>query len=153
MIQNILNLVGKNSLIGNLIVSARQLNLEFNVTNSDDGKQYIASLTEIFEFGMSLRPEVGFCYLNEKEARNYTFDNQGKFISILMEISQTMQPLCLFNHIDERQWTYVFVLMNSADIIPLFQQAKPNDYFLSNTQGQLMLAAKWHDFSYITQSS
>ncbi|WP_277074155.1 hypothetical protein, partial [Simonsiella muelleri] len=60
MIQNILNLVGKNSLIGNLIVSARQLNLEFNVTNSDDGKQYIASLTEIFEFGMSLRPEVGF---------------------------------------------------------------------------------------------
>ena len=57
MIQNILNLVGKNSLIGNLIVSARQLNLEFNVTNSDDGKQYIASLTEIFEFGMSLRSQ------------------------------------------------------------------------------------------------
>ena len=153
MIQNILNLVGKNSLIGNLIVSARQLNLEFNVTNSDDGKQYIASLTEIFEFGMSLRPEVGFCYLNEKEARNYTFDNQGKFISILMEISQTMQPLCLFNHTDEHQWTYVFVLMNSADIIPLFQQAKPKRLFFYPTlKGQLMLA-HWHDFSYITQSS
>lgn len=149
MIQNILNLVGKHSLIGSLIQTARQLNIAFNVTNSDDGRQYIASLTEIFEFGMSMRPTVGFCYLNEQEAESYSFENNGKLVSILLDISQTPQPLCLFHHTDDHQWTYVFVLMNAADIIPLFQHAKPNDYFISNAQGQFMLASNWHDFSFV----
>lgn len=150
MIKNIQNLVGKDSLIGHLITVAQQLGLEFSVTSSENGKQYIASLTELFEFGMSMRPEVGFCYANERESESYTFDNNGKLVSILMDISQSQQPLCLFNHIGEKPWTYVFVLLNALDVIPLFQQAKPCDYFLSNTQGQFMLAANWRDFSFVS---
>ncbi len=149
MIQNILNLVGKDSLLGHLITVSRQLNLDFNLTNSEDGAQYISSLSERFEFGISMRPEVGFYYPTERESESYTFDNKGKFASILMDISQSNQPLCLFNHVGEYSWTYVFVLFNPSDIIALFQQAKPCDYFLSNTQGQFMLAANWRDFSYI----
>lgn len=151
MIQNILNLVGKDCLIGHLITTARALGVEFSVTSSDKGQQYIASLTEHFEFGMGLRPEVGFCYANECEAENHLFENQGKWVSLLMDISQSEQPLCLFNHLGERAWTYVFVLMNPCDVITLFQKAKPCDYFLSNVQGQFILASNWHDFSFVAK--
>lgn len=149
MTQHILSLVGKDSLIGNLIVVARTLGLEHEVTSAEQGKQYIASLAERFEFGMSMRPEVSFAYHNEREAEVQTFAHNGRLVSLLMDISQTEQPICLFNHLGMESWTYVFVLMNPEDVIPLFQHAKPCDYFLSNTQGQFMLAANWHDFSFV----
>lgn len=151
IIQNIFNLVGKDSLLGNLIAVARQLHLEFTLTNSEHGKQYIASLSEHFEFGLGLHPEVGFCYDNECEAEHYTAHNHGQFASTLLSISQTEQPLCLFNHLGDKAWTYVFVLLQPADMITLFQHAQPCDYFLSNTKGQFILASNWHQFSFVSQ--
>lgn len=148
-IQNILNLVGKNSLLGHLIVTAQHLNMPFSLTSADNGQQYIASLGEYFEFGFGVRPEVLFCYSNEQTSERQIFDDSNNFLSLLLQISRTQQPICIFNHIGDEAWTYVFVLQNAHDLVVLFQHAQPNNYFMSNPQGDFMLAVNWHDFSFI----
>lgn len=146
--QKILNLIGKDSLIGFLAISAQKLNISFEIVGSESGRAYIDSLYDIFEFAQTVRPEVTYCIRSGQEARVDTFDSPIKLDLIISEIARGQEPICIFNHISGRRWTYVFVLHHPEDLPNLFKQAQPNDYFMSDAQGNFMLAANWHDFSY-----
>ena len=148
MVQQILNLLGDDTLIGYLAHSARKLNMLFEIIDSGKGQEYIDSLHHIYEFGAGLRPETGFSFRSGQSARVETFDNAVKFDALLRQLAQNPHPICIFNHLGERSWTYVLVLHNPDDLPVLFRQAQPADYFVSDTQGTFLLAANWHDFSF-----
>lgn len=149
MLYKILNLIGKDSLVGSLIVAAQELELAFDVIGADKGAEYIDSLNEIFLFGQNLRPDVAYSLRSHTEARRESFENTIKLDLLLNEIARSDRPICLFNHLSERAWTYVFVLHHAEDLPALFKHARPADYFISDTQGGFMLASDWQGFSYV----
>nr|UOP04648.1 hypothetical protein LVJ77_10620 [Conchiformibius kuhniae] len=146
--QQMLNLLGDDSLIGYLAQTARKLNIAFDVVDGGKGREYIDSLHHIYEFGAGLRPEAGFSFRSGREAQVETFDNALKLNALLKQLARNPDPLCVFNHLGEHPWTYVFVLPDPQDLPELFRVAQPADYFVSDTQGSFLLAANWHDFSY-----
>lgn len=147
--QKILNLIGDDSLIGNLALTARKLGFSFEIVDSNNGREYIESLHQIYEFGEGLHPEIGYSFRTGHLARAETFDNIVKFELLINDISRNEYPICIFNHISEHPWTYVFVLHDPSELGALFKAALPADYFISDTQGTFLAAANWHHFSYV----
>lgn len=138
----------EETLIGSLIAVANRNKFAYEVSNSIDGHEYLADLCLLYEFGNGVLPEVTYNFRKQCEAQRYSYEYAGHLVALIMEISGNTQPICLFNHLNSFSSSHIFILENPADLIKLFQQTQPCDYFMSDTAGHFMLAANWHSFTY-----
>ncbi len=138
----------EDTLLGNLIAVAKRNKFAYEVSNSAEGREYLEDLCLLYEFGGGVLPEVTYNFRHQCEAQRYGFEYAGHLAALIMQISGNRQPICLFNHLNSFTNSHVFILEQPADLVKLFQQAQPCDYFMSDTAGNFMLAANWHSFNY-----
>lgn len=139
---------GEDTLLGNLIAVAQANRFAYEVSNSLEGREYLEDLCLLYEFGGGILPEVTYNFRRQCEAERYRFEYAGNLAALIMATSGHNQPICLFNHLNSFTHSHIFILENPADLLKLFQQAQPCDYFMSDTSGTFMLAANWHSFTY-----